>query len=78
MLVSALDDTDRRHGLKWDFNEVSTDNPRICDVAALVLSTRWPEKYRFQWVKNPTEADAQIAKIRGKWRAENGVAPEPK
>jgi len=37
---------------------------RVCDMAALVLSERWPEKYQFRWVVDTAECDTQIAVIR--------------
>lgn len=75
LLVSALDDTERRFGMKGNYNEASYEDPRICDMAAVVLSCRWPEKYRFQWVASSAECDAQIARLRDHWRSEHGLPP---
>ncbi len=70
MLVSELDDTGRRVGMSGNYNEVSYKDPRVCDMAALVLSRRWPEKYHFKWTENAAECDTQIVKLRDLWRAE--------
>ena len=75
LLATALDDRERRFGLKGTYNQFSYSDPRVCDVAALVLSGRWPEKYRFEWSATSTECDAQIAGMRDRWRAENGLPP---
>ena len=50
LLAAALDDTERRVGREGDYNEFSYADPRICDMAALVLAQRWPKKYQFQWI----------------------------
>jgi hypothetical protein len=76
LLAAGLDDTERRIGMRKDYYEASIDGPRVCDVAALVLSQRWPGKYRFHWAGNPVETDAQITIIRDQWRAGNGL-PAP-
>jgi hypothetical protein len=68
LLISSLDDTQRRVGMTGQWNEISFKDPRICDMAAFVLSTRWPAKYRFQWLGSDAERDAQIASIRAAWR----------
>ena len=57
--LSALDDPTPRLKMQGNYNEVAYEDPRICDMAALVLSKRWPDKYRFQWVANEAERDAQ-------------------
>ncbi len=75
LLVSSLDDTEKRIGMKGHWNDVSWENPRICDVAAFVLSRRWPEKYQFQWSANAPKADSQIESMRSKWRTESGLRP---
>lgn len=64
LLVAALDDTARRVGMKGYFDDASYEDPRICDLAALVLSRQWPDKYHFQWSANAAECDGEIEKIR--------------
>jgi hypothetical protein len=61
LLLAALDDTEQRLGMKGTYNEASYEDPRICDMAALVLSMRWPGKYAFNWSPSAAERDAQIA-----------------
>lgn len=77
LLVFALDDTKRRAGMKGNFDEADYEDPRVCDFAALVLSRRWPEKYRFHWAADPAECDAQISTLRERWRSEKGVPTKP-
>jgi hypothetical protein len=67
LLVAALDDTNRRVGTKGYYDEASYEDPRLSDLAALVLSKRWPAKYQFQWSANAAECDAQIEVIRNTW-----------
>jgi hypothetical protein len=60
LLVAALDDKGQRFGLKGYYNEVSFEDPRVCDMAALVLSKRWSQRYQFNWSATAAERDAQI------------------
>jgi len=73
LLVSELDDAERRFGMERDFGGVSVTDPRACDTAAFVLSVLWPEKYRFRWALTSTKCDAQIAGIRNRWRSDHGL-----
>lgn len=73
LLIAALDDPERRSEMKGSYNEVSYEDPRVCDMAALVLSQRWPEKYQFQWAADSKERDTQIGRTRDRWRSENGL-----
>lgn len=41
---------------------------RVCDMAALALSQRWPEKYRFAWFADAAARDQQIAVMKATWR----------
>jgi len=73
LLVAELDDTARRYDMKESWNGITWQDPRIADMAALVLSTRWPAKYRFQWVTDARQCDMQIAAMRETRRRENGA-----
>jgi hypothetical protein len=77
LLVSALDDAERRFGMERDFSNFSLVDPRVCDMAAYVLSTLWPDKYRFRWATTSPECDAQIAGMRNRWRANHGLPTIP-
>lgn len=77
LLISALKDSNRRVGMQGTIDDASYKDPRVCDMAALVLSKRWPDKYHFHWSANATECDAQIAKLRDRWRSENGPSAQP-
>ena len=67
LLVSALDDSGARTGLKGHFNEVAYEDPRICDLAAFVLSKRWPEKYQFDWPADLGGRNLQISALRRRY-----------
>jgi len=73
LLATALDDTERRVGTEGNYNEFSYADPRVCDMAALVLTERWPKKYQFRWDGTSTDCDVEIARLRNQLRAENGL-----
>jgi hypothetical protein len=77
LLVSELDDSAKRVGLNGNIGDTSYKDPRVCDMAAFVLSERWPDKYHFHWVANAVECDAQIAQLRDRWRSENEPSKQP-
>jgi hypothetical protein len=77
LLATALDDPERRFGMRKDYDEASIDGPRVCDIAAFALSQRWPKKYQFHWRENLAECDAQVTRIRDQWRSENGLPSAP-
>jgi hypothetical protein len=69
LLVHALDDTAARVGLSITYDGTSYADPRICDMAAFVMATRWPDRYHFTWLTNVRERNAQIAAIRAAHRS---------
>jgi hypothetical protein len=77
LLVSELDDTERRFGMEREFSEAAVLDPRVCDVAAHALSSLWPEKYRFRWEFTSTKCDAEIAGMRNRWRSDHGLPALP-
>jgi hypothetical protein len=77
LLVAALDDKERCFGPERNYPKASFKDPRVCDAAAFVLVTWWPERYSLQWPARPAECDLQIAKMRDRWRAEHGLPPGP-
>ena len=70
LLVAALDDREQIVGKTVSINDQSYVDPRVNDLAALVLATRWPARFSFRWSAAQPERDAQIARIRTAWRAE--------
>ncbi len=68
LLGVALDDKEPRVGLKGNYGDVTFTDPRVCDMAALTMSERWPQIYAFRWSDSVRERDAQIEKIRTIWR----------
>ena len=77
LLVSELDDTERRFGMERDFSNFSVVDPRVCDMAAHALSSLWPDKYRFQWEFTSTKCNAEIAGMRNRWRSDHGLPALP-
>jgi hypothetical protein len=64
--------------MQGNFNEASYKDPRICDLAALVLTRRWPDKYQFHWAETAAECDPQIAKLRDRWNADHKPSAPPR
>jgi hypothetical protein len=64
LLGAALDDREQRIGLSATYDDMSYEDPRVCDMAAFVFATRWPQKYRFTWPKTIAARDAEIEVIR--------------
>ena len=72
----ALADTDRAysttawHGCKFI-------DPRVCDLAACVLSDRWPQKYKFDSGAGESKRDSQRIGLINVWREEYRLPPVP-
>ncbi|WP_131989197.1 HEAT repeat domain-containing protein [Chthoniobacter flavus] len=77
LLATALEDKERFFGPAGNLEKVSFADPRICDMAAYVMSHRWPEKYAFQWSASGAECDTQIVKLQDIWRSAHGMPPLP-
>jgi hypothetical protein len=70
LLVMALDDAEPIIGKRGTFNDQLYVDPRVSDLAAIVLATRWPARFSFRWSSDESERDAQIARMRMASRAE--------
>ena len=75
LLVSALDDDERRLGMSATWGEKSFSDPRICDVAGHVLWSRWPKKYIFDIAAAPIIRDRQRLELKNTWRKQHGLPP---
>lgn len=62
-LGAALDDI-RTVPMQGENAGVIYYRPRVCDMAALTLSRRWPERYQFTWSVDDADRDRQIAVIK--------------
>jgi len=51
--------------------------PRVCDLAAIRLSRRWPDRYTFDLKATESERDVQIVRMTNIWRASRGLEPLP-
>jgi len=63
ILAEALDDKTTR-GMGFGTSDIQ-GSPRICDLAARALASRWAEKYHFDGLTPVEERDAQIAVMKG-------------
>jgi hypothetical protein len=77
LLVGLLDDPERRFGAQGTYDETTFSDPRVRDMAAFVLSMRWPAKYVFHWSPSAATCDAEIAVIRNTWRTDHGLPAAP-
>jgi hypothetical protein len=66
LLLSELDDKEQRLQMQGHFDDFPIKDPRLCDIAALALALRWPEKYSFHWSAAAQERDAQISEMRAR------------
>ena len=64
LLIVSLDDTEVAKDKQGTINDVTYIDPRVGDLAALVLATRWPERFSFRWDLDQAERDRQIDVIR--------------
>jgi hypothetical protein len=64
LLFALLNDNAYLAGLTATFDDDMFDDPRVSDLAALVLSQRWPQEYSFQWTTDVATRDAEIETIR--------------
>jgi hypothetical protein len=81
LLAAALDDTTLNENMSMSSPTLSITDPRMCDLAAHVLSTRWPERYRFNVSGDRRSLNRELVDVRNAWRKTRGLAPltaEPK
>jgi hypothetical protein len=64
LLIASLDDTEVIKDKRGTINDITYVDPRVCDLAALVLATRWPERFSFRWDANASARDSEIDVIR--------------
>ncbi|HYT92499.1 MAG TPA: hypothetical protein VEL76_27535 [Gemmataceae bacterium] len=77
LLVAELDDTAEQIGVSGNWNGKSFTDPRICDVAANVLSDLKPKKYRFDLGAPLMQRDRTIVELKNVWRTAQGMPPLP-
>ena len=79
LLVSELLDEAAREGMSMgrggEGRSVEFRDPRICDLAAFVLSENWPKKYAFRSVASKLERDRIRVSNANVWRKEHGLPP---
>ena len=77
LLIGALSDTDVREGLSAEWGNVSFAEPRICDVAGLVLNQRDAKKYPFDIEASQFKRDQQRVRLINAWRKARKLKPLP-
>jgi hypothetical protein len=77
MIVKALDDKAQQFRLSGNFNGVSLNNPRACDIAASALAKLWPARYIFKGGVTRFERNVQIVQMHNAWRSAHGLTPLP-
>jgi len=75
LLISALDDADVYFGCSGTWNDKGFSDPRICDMAGLVLSMRWPKRYVFDIEASEFERNVARVAVKNIWRKEHGETP---
>ncbi|MFO8015384.1 MAG: hypothetical protein R6X20_19040 [Phycisphaerae bacterium] len=77
VLVGALDDTEAYWGCAGGWYGQGFADPRICDMAGLVLSMRWPDKYRFDMGASLFERNVACVALKNVWRKAHGLDALP-
>jgi len=77
LLINALDDMQERRGIRMQFGSTSLDDPRICDVAGLILADRWPNRYQFDFEAAQPVRNRQRITLKNAWRRSRGLALLP-
>ncbi len=79
LLAASLEDTEERVGMNMGRKGKSISNPRICDMAALILSEEWRGEYAFDIVGPHGQRERQRIACLNVWRRKNnlGVVPVP-
>jgi hypothetical protein len=75
LLVSALTDTAMEAPGSYFWNDVSFDDPRVCDMAGHLLSTRFGDRYPFDISAPLPERDRQRLGLVDLWREARGMPP---
>jgi hypothetical protein len=77
VLVAALADTEERAGMSGSRNGKNFFDPRICDMAACLLSERWPQRYTFDFSASLNTRERQRRECANVWRVAHGLSAVP-
>jgi len=77
VLIAALDDTEAYWGCRGTWNGKGFTDPRVCDMAGLVVSMRWPKKCFFDIDASLFERNVARVVLQNVWRKEHGLAELP-
>ncbi len=67
-LHRALNDTERRTGLRLSLGGYKFEDPRICDFAAYALAQRWPARYQYLRQSTAEQREAHRQKLLREWQ----------
>ncbi len=73
LLVLALEDTEQRMGMSGGWRNRSYHDPRVCDMAAHALWSRWPARYDFDISVPKFARDRQLLQLKNAIRKEQGL-----
>jgi hypothetical protein len=77
LLIACLDDAEERRAWTYQSDFLSLADPRVCDVAAGVLSDTWPEKYSYDLGVLQVRRDRQLVELKNVWREAHKMPPLP-
>jgi hypothetical protein len=77
VLVTALEDTDEVVGMSGSRNGKSFSDPRIGDMAACLLSERFPQRYTFDISASRKTRDRQRRECANVWRLGHNLSALP-
>ncbi|HLK14949.1 MAG TPA: hypothetical protein VKT78_09100, partial [Fimbriimonadaceae bacterium] len=73
LIAGELSDLRRLPGAAMPYGVGEYKNPRICDLAAMVLATKYPTRYRFALGGTLTDLNRQCLECRDTWRRARGL-----
>jgi hypothetical protein len=75
VLIGMLDDQEEQQGTTGTWYGYALTDPRICDMAAVALAVRMPDRYAFKTGESIRSRDRQCLAMQNTWRAEKGLPP---
>jgi hypothetical protein len=77
LLIARLDDVEELGGMSGVIGDDPFWDPRVCDMAAHSLASRWKELYRFKFSAPLAERNRQRVMIQNTWRECHNLPPLP-
>ncbi|MDB5341282.1 MAG: hypothetical protein JWN70_6901, partial [Planctomycetaceae bacterium] len=77
LLAHSLEDTAQREGMSGSWGKTSYRDPRVCEFAAYVLTTLWPQDYVFDLEAPQLLRRRQLLAVKNVWRAKQKLPAIP-